>query len=260
MAITFSPSPDRIDSILDALADPDVTLREVAEIHSTTLEALTLFITRPDIAERLRLIESAVAHRTRLIAVNFLPSVVKTLNRILDEHNAEESHVPIPATNLRALEYRRRARETARRAASLLLRLSRFSPGAAPIPAAAPGQVPAGTAADREPARGQLRPAVTAGPAIGIGEQGGAVAAGVGGARASLPAVTSPHATSHRPRPVLPMALPSDPIVPAPARPQREQVAVRTLLSLNGYPLSRADTPGRSSGILPAPAPCAAGP
>src|SRR5689334_3879061 len=88
---SFSPPPEAISAILADLGRPDYTFRDIAEMHGTNADALTIWLTRPEIEERLAAIESAIARRTRLIATNYLPSAVKTVTRILDEHNDEES-------------------------------------------------------------------------------------------------------------------------------------------------------------------------
>ena len=128
----FNPSPETTDALIDDLGSPDLTLRDVAGTYKTTLEALTLWMTRADIATRINNIESAVARRTRLIATNFLPSTVQLLNQILNNQHEEERE---PSTSAE----RRRTRDSARKAATLLYRLARFTPGAAPAPPGSPG-------------------------------------------------------------------------------------------------------------------------
>ena len=118
----FTPPAHQIDEIIDALGSPDNTLREVANEYQTTLEAITLWMTRPDIARRLDNIQSAVARRTRLIATNFLPGVTRLLNSIINQHLADEyEHEPQPLT-----AEPRRHRENARKAGLLLFRLAKF--------------------------------------------------------------------------------------------------------------------------------------
>ncbi|MBX3358801.1 MAG: hypothetical protein KF745_10255 [Phycisphaeraceae bacterium] len=128
----FNPPPELASRILDSVTDPTITLRDVAELHDTTVEALVVWFARPEIAERLDQIESAIARRTRIVASNFLPSVTTTLGRSIDEHNSDEAHFPVRPTDQRGMELRRRSRETARRAAGLLVRLANFTPGPRP--------------------------------------------------------------------------------------------------------------------------------
>ncbi|MBX3357249.1 MAG: hypothetical protein KF745_02355 [Phycisphaeraceae bacterium] len=126
---SFNPSPDLAAKILDSVTDPTLTLRDVADLHNTTVEALVLWFAEPEIAERLDQIESTIARRTRIVASNFLPAATIALGRSIDEHNADEAHFPVRPGDQRGLELRRRSRETARRAAALLLRLANFTPG-----------------------------------------------------------------------------------------------------------------------------------
>ncbi|MFA6046351.1 MAG: hypothetical protein WC718_15310 [Phycisphaerales bacterium] len=134
----FTPSPALAAQVIDALGSPDNTLRDVAADFSTTLEALTLWMTRPDIAARLDAIQSAVTRRTRLMATNFLPGVVRLLNSIIDHyHEDEHEREPQPLA-----PEPRRHRENARKAAALLIRLAKLtgtpSPREHPNPAAPP--------------------------------------------------------------------------------------------------------------------------
>ncbi|MBX3358356.1 MAG: hypothetical protein KF745_08005 [Phycisphaeraceae bacterium] len=149
MLPSFNPSPDLAAKILDSVTDPTLTLRDVADLHHTTVEALVLWFAEPEIAERLDHIESTIARRTRIVAFNFLPAATIALGRSIDEHNADEAHFPVRSGDQRGLELRRRSRETARRAAALLLRLANFTPGprratdtrpASPPPSAPPPQ------------------------------------------------------------------------------------------------------------------------
>lgn len=142
-AAPFSPPESAVPAILCDLGSPDITFRDVAHMHGATADTLTAWVTRPDIEARLAAIESAIARRARLIATNYLPSAVRTVTRILDEYNDEESRAAADPGSPRHGELRRRSRETARRAASLLLRLARFAPLPPPAPSRDPGLPPA---------------------------------------------------------------------------------------------------------------------
>ncbi|MBX3356866.1 MAG: hypothetical protein KF745_00410 [Phycisphaeraceae bacterium] len=144
---SFNPSPDLAAKILDSVTDPTLTLRDVADLHHTSVEALVLWFAEPEIAERLDHIESTIARRTRIVASNFLPAATIALGRSIDEHNSDESHFPVRPGDQRGLELRRRSRETARRATALLLRLANFTPGPrryiyTPRPTPAPSSTP----------------------------------------------------------------------------------------------------------------------
>jgi hypothetical protein len=160
-AAAFAPPESAIAAILGDLADPDLSLRDVAEANNTTLDALALFLARPDMAERLEAIESLAARRARLIATLSLDKLAATLARIIEETDAELAHVPVNPKSLPALEQRRRTRETARRAGALLLRIARFSSLRPTIAANASPPAPASPAEPiaTTPARRRVLPA-----------------------------------------------------------------------------------------------------
>jgi hypothetical protein len=127
-------TPTNPDKVFDNLTDPSLTLRDVAELNDTTLESLTLWMFHPDIAARLDNFESAIARRTRLLALNYLPAAVETLHSTLIAHNDQELNTPFKPNCIKSREFQRRSRETARKAAALLLRLTRFDTNRAPEP------------------------------------------------------------------------------------------------------------------------------
>jgi len=124
----FNPSPETLDQILDQLADPECSLREIAEIHKTTLAALTLFMTRPDIAEAIATLQSGAATKARLAAADSLPTVITALKLSVESFLFESCHALIRVNSLAAMEQRRKARETARKAAFLIFRIATFDP------------------------------------------------------------------------------------------------------------------------------------
>lgn len=148
-APSFAPDPLVADRVLDALADPDITLRDVAEQFDTSIEALTLWMARPDIAARIAAIQAAAVTRVRLIATNFLASAVSTLLSVIDDYREHISRQPVRPTDSHAVAEHRRARDGARRSIQLLNRIARLplphADGlAAPVPTA-----PAAPAAPR---------------------------------------------------------------------------------------------------------------
>ncbi len=125
----FRPSEPVIDEVLALCADPGLTLSDIALRHSTTIEALTLFIARTDIAERLESLHAAAASRARFIAANLIPMALDALTRVLRDSEAEDkADAAAPPENKRTPELRQRARETTRRAASRILSLTTFNP------------------------------------------------------------------------------------------------------------------------------------
>lgn len=133
----FSPSSEAASAIVHALIDPTMTLMDIAATHDTSLDGLTLWMASDDAQKRILDLQSALAARARLAATAHLPTAVETLHQILLNANDEESHVLVRPGSVLASEQRRRARETARRASTLLLRIARFFPASAP-PASVP--------------------------------------------------------------------------------------------------------------------------
>jgi len=125
----FRPSEPVIDEVLAHCADPALTLSDIALRHSTTIEALTLFIARTDIAERLESLHAAASSRARFLAANLIPMALDALTRVLrDSETEDNADAAAPPDKKRSPELRLRARETARRAATRILTLSTFNP------------------------------------------------------------------------------------------------------------------------------------
>lgn len=177
-APSFAPDPLVADRVLDALADPDITLRDVAEQFDTSIEALTLWMARPDIAARIAAIQAAAVTRVRLIATNFLASAVSTLLSVIDDYREHISRQPVRPTDAHAVAEHRRARDGARRSIQLLNRIARLplphadglaaampTAPTAPTPPAAPREVNAPSARRDVPAPAETGAANPANPA-----------------------------------------------------------------------------------------------
>jgi len=123
---------ERVESLLIALADPDCALSTVAHEFKTTLSALCLWMERPDIQAALAARLNSIAIRTRFVASSYMPSVVKTLNNVLKDYDAEIDQAFPDYSNPKTTETRARARESARRTSHLLICLTRYAP--APLP------------------------------------------------------------------------------------------------------------------------------
>jgi len=100
--------------LLNALADPTLSLREVADRLGLPLDQLSLVISRPDLAAEIASLDALAATRVRLVATSCLPAAANTARQILDDFNLPESDCP---------------RETALRAVRILLRLANFASG-----------------------------------------------------------------------------------------------------------------------------------
>lgn len=217
---TFSPTPEQTEHLLALIADPKGrSLTDIAAEAGLSLPALTLWLAQPDIAARLDAMEALAARRVRLVATDALPVVVQALTTILKNHlSSAPSH---PGAGAQTPEQAHRRDETARKAAALLARLSRFTPG--PTRARATSALPASPnptqgrlaaihaplathAGDQAPSRphdvpSSSTPTPEGAEGVGVGGDGGV--GGVGGrcATASAPAVAP--ATQH--------SLPADP-------------------------------------------------
>ena len=125
----FDPAPAAADQVVADLADPLRTLMGIADEHQTSLEALTLWMVRPDIALRLHALQSAAVARARLIALAYLPRTVPVLAEVINDYadqlKAPRRPGPVDAPVARE---RRRAADGARKAITLLTNLTRLAP------------------------------------------------------------------------------------------------------------------------------------
>jgi hypothetical protein len=115
----FSP-----EKLINDLADPNMTLGDVAYLHDLSLENLTLWIVRPDITERLKALTDSIYLRVRLAAITHLATTVNALNTMIGAYIDEERTAPVNPTSIQDREQRRRSRETARKAVALLTKLA----------------------------------------------------------------------------------------------------------------------------------------
>jgi hypothetical protein len=129
---TFSPPPDQVGPIIRAIADPHESLASVADKFGTTLDALTIWMLRPDITDRINNFQAACAIKTRSVAINYAQHIATMCFSILHEFNHGADHVTFYPTESNEHEIKRRNRETARKAGALLLRLCRFFPSTSP--------------------------------------------------------------------------------------------------------------------------------
>ena len=83
----FSP-----EKLINDLADPNMTLGDVAYLHDLTLEKLTLWILRPDNTERHKALTDSIYLRVRLAAINHLATTVNALNTMIGAYIDEGAH------------------------------------------------------------------------------------------------------------------------------------------------------------------------
>jgi hypothetical protein len=151
---TFNPSAPLEAQIFEALISKDHSLTSIAALAATTTEALSLWLARPDIRDRVAGIESTAAWRIRITCTVHLQAAVSALLNVLHnptlnaiafsdpsraagsppsaaatgtttqqaistEHSAPSTDNPLASI---------RAAESIRRSASTLVRLARFKP------------------------------------------------------------------------------------------------------------------------------------
>ncbi|HVU63262.1 MAG TPA: hypothetical protein VHC70_04760 [Phycisphaerales bacterium] len=127
-SIFFNPDLETSARIIQALLSPNNSLAGIARDHATTLEALSTWMARPDIAQRIHHMKRAAAVQHSLTATFQLAHAVKALVIILQEYCDAACH----EAGLKAGrgsspdEHNRRDRETARKACQLLARLAHF--------------------------------------------------------------------------------------------------------------------------------------
>ena len=187
MESTTPISPALHRSLLAAFLDPSQTIPEVAEAHSLDLSALLAWSADPEVAAELDALEALAQRRLRALAAQHIPAAVETLAKLLTS--------PAP--------------ETARRAASALLRLLGKGPHAALVAAASRPTPPRDHTVEPSP-----KPeAVIAAPPFPLG--------GVGNSPGSATPSSSPPPALSPPRGSPPVATPPGPRAASSPRPDR---------------------------------------
>jgi hypothetical protein len=134
----FQPStPELATRALDACTDPALTLRDIAQQNNTTMEALSLWLTTPEVIDRLNDLHSITATRTRFLAAAHLPRSIDALSEVLIHAKSalRAAHSPTPSSASSTSDIphppsaiiQARLLETTRRAATTLVTLARSS-------------------------------------------------------------------------------------------------------------------------------------
>src|SRR5882724_12520031 len=105
----FDPTPAIAEKIIHDLTSPDLTLRDIADLAKTSLESLSAWLAKDEVAERISNLQGAIAARSRLMATNYIPSVINSLQLIVSAYADEEQNVPVRPTSIMDREQRRRA-------------------------------------------------------------------------------------------------------------------------------------------------------
>src|SRR5688572_16639307 len=105
-SLTLTLTHEQTTALVDALCDADKRLATIALEFNTTVEALSLFTMRPDIAARLDAVMNVFSRRVRLYAANVLPAAVNALHETIRSFHWEETKVMLDRHNLKQLEQR----------------------------------------------------------------------------------------------------------------------------------------------------------
>ncbi|MBS0196410.1 MAG: hypothetical protein JSR77_06605 [Planctomycetes bacterium] len=125
-SLLFRPTDERqVAEILNDLSDIDGHLSDLAAKYKTTLPALVVWINTPEVQDRLNQISNTDIQLVRRKATAQLGRALSVAVRIMMTFECYEARVLVSPNNMAHIEMRRRAAETARRAAALVLRLSR---------------------------------------------------------------------------------------------------------------------------------------
>ncbi|CAG0976829.1 hypothetical protein PHYC_01548 [Phycisphaerales bacterium] len=90
--IPFTPAdPARL---FDHLLDPHLSLHDLATRHNTTIQALSLFLARPEIHAQVEALDNFAATRTRLVADAQLPLVAGILTDVLRAYHNNDLAPP----------------------------------------------------------------------------------------------------------------------------------------------------------------------
>lgn len=116
--------PNQEKDLFLALADPHASLIDVANEFKVSLEALSVWMLRPDVAARLESIAEASVVRARFVAKSFLPAAARTAGRIIALHQIDRRHNP--KSLARDSHNDRRFDKAALQAGILLARLAGF--------------------------------------------------------------------------------------------------------------------------------------
>lgn len=110
----FAPALDEQQFLFDQLLDPARSLLSIAAHFQTSVAAISLFLSRPEISEQFASFEDLVARRTRLAAGAQLSAVIAAAQRVLASFESGDASC---------------SPETALRASRILIRLANFASG-----------------------------------------------------------------------------------------------------------------------------------
>jgi hypothetical protein len=154
----FTPSPEAESILLQQLASPESSLTYLARVNGTTVDALSLWMARPDIMEKCRAIVTAGMMQTKMVVATRLNMCVKGLITIVAAAVEADAHTPAPiAFHDRRL--REQQRRNSIRAVTLILRCGSydpFTPARTPRDRNTPDNAPSSTPSSAPPSDPRL--------------------------------------------------------------------------------------------------------
>ncbi len=137
--LDFRPDQALTDQIIDRLADPGCPLTHVAAHAETSIEILSAWMLRPEIAARIDALESATARRARLLAVGQIHLAARTAAQVLE---AQRRALNDSVSCFFSARQQLRAAAISLSAGRLLLNLARFDPARTTAPRRARPSIP----------------------------------------------------------------------------------------------------------------------
>lgn len=124
----FDPPPEIAQAVINDLIDPFKSFHAIATDRGTTIEGLTLWMQRPDIARRLDAVQSASARRSCIMASAYLPSCVYAVGSAVTTLSNEIIRASSEPSTPIQQEQNRKGRETLIRLTRVLMQLAKFDP------------------------------------------------------------------------------------------------------------------------------------
>lgn len=109
-----------------ALSNPHASLIDIANDFKVSLETLSVWMMRPDIAARMDAIASASVSRAQFVAKSFLPAAARSAGRIIALHQIARRHNPLSCGG-GTTQSERRFDKLAMLASNILVRISKLS-------------------------------------------------------------------------------------------------------------------------------------
>src|ERR1051325_7065999 len=106
--------------LIEALAKPDQSLHQIAQRCRTSIEALALWMARPDIEQQISATKTAAAQRNQLTAECALHDAILSLHTTVKQHLQIEADKNLAYADQPYLDYKRHTRDAARKAANVL--------------------------------------------------------------------------------------------------------------------------------------------